>query len=171
MGSQAGPGPYAGKPIPDYNGVAYASPFKFAKSGKSGIEVSEVFSELAKHVDDMAVIRSMYTDIPAHDVATVFMNTGSLRLARPSLGSWTLYGLGTENQNMPGFISLRPGNFPPGGASNWQASFLPGVYQGTTINTSSPSVDQMIAWIADWIAHGGATLGKPTHFEVRDGKF
>ena len=135
---------YAGKPIPDSSGVAYASPFKFSKDGKAGIEVSEVFSHVAQHVDSMSIIRSMYTDIPAHDVATVFMNTGSLRQARPSLGSWTLYGLGTENQNMPGFISLRPGNFPPGGASNWQASFLPGVYQGTTINTSSPNVDQMI---------------------------
>ena len=92
----------------------------------------------------MAIIRSMHTDIPAHDVATIFMNTGSLRLAKPSLGSWVLYGLGTENQNMPGFISLRPGNAPPGGASNWQAAFLPGVYQGSSVNTKSPSVDQMI---------------------------
>jgi Protein of unknown function (DUF1501) len=133
-----------GKSIPGNNGVAYGSPFKFAKHGKSGIEVSEVFSKVAQHVDDMAIIRSMYTDIPAHDVATIFMNTGSLRLAKPSLGSWVLYGLGTENQNMPGFISLRPGNAPPGGASNWQAAFLPGVYQGSSVNTKSPSVDQMI---------------------------
>ena len=135
---------YDGKPIPGANGVGYASPFKFTKHGKAGIEVSEVFSKLAAHVDDMAIIRSCYTDIPAHDVATIFMNTGSLRQARPSVGSWTLYGLGTENQNMPGFISLRPGNVPPGGASNWQASFLPGIYQGTSINTRSGSVDQMI---------------------------
>ena len=120
-----------GKSIPGNSGVAYGSPFKFAKHGQSGIEVSEVFSKTAQHVDDMAIIRSMHTDIPAHDVATIFMNTGSLRLAKPSLGSWVLYGLGTENQNMPGFISLRPGNAPPGGASNWQAAFLPGVYQGS----------------------------------------
>ena len=133
-----------GKSIPGNSGVAYGSPFKFAKHGKSGIEVSEVFSKTAQHVDDMAIIRSMHTDIPAHDVATIFMNTGSLRLAKPSLGSWVLYGLGTENQNMPGFISLRPGNAPPGGASNWQAAFLPGVYQGSSVNTKSPSVDQMI---------------------------
>src|SRR6266540_3439812 len=135
---------YDGKPIPGANGVGYASPFKFSKHGKAGIEVSEVFSKLAAHVDDMAIIRSCYTDIPAHDVATIFMNTGSLRLAKPSLGAWTLYGLGTENQNMPGFISLRPGNVPPGGASNWQASFLPGLYQGTSVNTKSPNVDQML---------------------------
>ena len=100
---------YDGQEIPGMNGgVAMASPFKFQKQGKSGIEVSEVFPELGQMVDDMCVIRSMYTDIPAHEVATTMMNTGS-RLVRPSLGSWVLYGLGTENQNMPGFISLRPG--------------------------------------------------------------
>lgn len=135
---------YDGKPIPGSTGVGYASPFKFARRGRSGIEVSEVFSKIGAHVDDLAIVRSMHTDIPAHDVATVFMNTGSLRQARPSLGSWVLYGLGTENQNMPGYISLRPGNVPPGGASNWQASFLPGLYQGTSVNTKNPNVDQMI---------------------------
>ena len=132
-----------GKSIPGVGGVAYGSPFKFSKHGKSGIEVSEVFSKLAEHVDDMAIIRSCYTDIPAHDIATIFMNTGSLRQARPSVGSWIYYGLGTENQNMPGFISLRPGNVPPG-SSNWQASFLPGRFQGTSVNTRSAGVDQMI---------------------------
>jgi hypothetical protein len=135
---------YDGKTIPGANGVAYASPFQFRKYGQAGVEVSEVFGKLAEHVDDLAIIRSMHTDIPSHDVATVFMNTGSLRLARPSLGSWVLYGLGTVNQNMPGFISLRPGNAPPGGPSNWQSAFLPGMYQGTSINTKNPSVDQMI---------------------------
>src|SRR5690349_16069171 len=135
---------YDGKSIPGMEGVAMASPFKFSKHGQSGIEVSEVFPNLAELVDDLAVVRSMYTDIPAHEVATVFMNTGSTRLARPSLGSWVLYGLGTENQNMPGYISLRPGGTPPGGSSNWQASFLPGIYQGVSINTKSPSVNQII---------------------------
>ncbi len=115
------------------------------KWGSSGIEVSEVFPKIGEHVDDMAVIRSMYTDIPAHEVATVMMNTGSLRLAKPCLGSWTVYGLGTENQNMPGFISLRPGGgLPPGGTQNWQSAFLPGVYQGTSINTQAGSVEDMI---------------------------
>src|SRR5688572_23099351 len=125
-------------------GVAMASPFKFSKHGKSGIEVSEVFPKMAEHVDELAVIRSCYTDIPAHDVATVFMNTGSLRLARPSMGSWVLYGLGSENQNMPGFVSLRPGGQPGGGSSNWSSSFLPGVFQGVSINTQVTSVDQLI---------------------------
>jgi hypothetical protein len=135
---------YDGKPIPGMEGVAMASPFKFAQKGQSGIEVSEVFPKLGELVDDLAVIRSMYTDIPAHEVATVFMNTGSTRLARPSLGSWVLYGLGTENQNMPGYISLRPGGTPPGGSSNWQASFLPGDYQGVSINTKVTTLDHLI---------------------------
>ena len=135
---------YDGKSIPGYDGVAMASPFKFAKKGKSGIEVSEVFPKLGEMVDDLTIIRSMYTDIPAHEVATVFMNTGSTRLARPSIGSWVLYGLGTENQNMPGYISLRPGGTPPGGSSNWQSSFLPGVYQGVSVNTKVTAVNQLI---------------------------
>ncbi len=136
---------YDGQTIPGSQGaVAMASPFKFSKHGRSGIEVSEVFPNLAEHVDEMAIVRSCYTDIPAHEVATTFMNTGSLRLARPSVGSWVLYGLGTENQNIPGYVSLRPGGTPPGGSSNWQSAFLPGVYQGVSINTQVTSVDQLI---------------------------
>jgi len=135
---------YEGKNIPDQNGVAMASPFKFTPRGSSGIEVSEVFPRLGDLADDLCVIRSCYTDIPAHEVATVFMNTGSTRLVRPSLGSWVLYGLGTENQNLPGYISLRPGGVPPGGSSNWQSAFLPGTYQGVSINTKVASVDALI---------------------------
>lgn len=132
------------KPIGTEGGVAMGSPFKFQPYGKSGIEVSELFAKTAAHVDDMAVIRSMYTDIPAHEVATVFMNTGSLRITKPSLGAWTVYGLGSENQNLPGFISLRTGGLPPGGAANYGSAFLPGIYQGTSINTQAQNVQQMI---------------------------
>jgi len=135
---------YDGQAIPGVQGVAMASPFKFEKKGKSGIEVSEVFPKVGEHVDELAVIRSMYTDIPAHEVATVFMNTGSLRMARPSIGSWVLYGLGTENQNMPGFISLRPGGTPAGGSSSWASAFLPGVYHGVSINTQVAAVEKLI---------------------------
>jgi len=135
---------YEEQSLPGLNGVAMPSPFKFAKKGKSGIEVSEVFDALGNHVDDMAVIRSMYTDIPAHDVATVFMNTGSLRLAKPSVGAWALYGLGSENENMPGYISLRPGGSAPGGALNWGSAFLPGNFQATSINTRADTVEGMI---------------------------
>lgn len=126
-------------------GVAMGSPFKFNRYGRSGIEVSEVFPNIAQHVDEMTVIRSMYTDIPAHEIATVMMNTGSRQIPKPSLGSWSVYGLGSENQNMPGFISLHSGGgLPPGGTQNWGAAFLPGVYQGTSINTSEGTVDKMI---------------------------
>jgi hypothetical protein len=125
-------------------GIAMASPFTFSKYGQSGLEISEIFAKTAAHADDLAVIKSMWTDIPAHEVATVFMNTGSLRIAKPSLGSWLVYGLGTENQNLPGFIALRGGALPPGGATNYQSAFLPGVYQGSSINTQAPTVPQML---------------------------
>lgn len=125
-------------------GTAMASPFKFQKYGQSGLEVSELFAKTAAHADDLAVVRSMWTDIPAHEVATVFMNTGSLRIAKPSMGSWLVYGLGTANQNLPGFIALRGDRQPPGGSANYQAAFLPGIYQGTNINTRAPSVPLMI---------------------------
>lgn len=123
---------------------AFPSPFEFKKMGKSGVEVSEVFSEIGKHVDDMAIIRSMYTDIPAHEVAQVFMCTGSLRLPRPSLGSWVVYGLGTENQNMPGYIVLRPGGSKPSMNTCCQSSFLPGVFQGTSISTAKLKPEEII---------------------------
>jgi hypothetical protein len=135
---------YDGKPIPGVEGVAMASPFRFEKQGQAGIEVSEVFPKLGELVDDLCIVRSCHTDIPAHEVATVFMNTGSTRQARPSLGSWVLYGLGTENQKMPGYISLRPGGPPPGGSANWQSSFLPGHYQGVSINTRVTAVNSLI---------------------------
>src|SRR5438309_1009909 len=135
---------YQDQSLPGLNGVEMPSPFQFRKCGRSGIEVSEVFSALGEHVDDLAIIRSMYTDIPAHDVATVFMNTGSLRMAKPSIGAWALYGLGSANENMPGYISLRPGGSPPGGALNWGSAFLPGNFQATSINTKADTVEGMI---------------------------
>ncbi len=133
-----------GKAIGSEGGVAMGSPFKFQRYGKCGLEVSDLFAKTAQHADDLAVIRSMYTDIPAHDVATTFMNTGSIRISKPSLGSWTVYGLGTENQNLPGFISLRGNRLPVGGAGTYGSAFLPGIYQGTSINTTPQNVQQMI---------------------------
>ena len=121
---------YNNRTIPGHEGLAYGSPFKFTKMGKSGVEVSSVFPKLGEVIDEMAVIRSLWTDIPAHEVAQRFMNTGSLQLPKPSVGSWVVYGLGTENQNMPGFITI-------GGKPEWrQASFLPGMYQGCNVNFS-----------------------------------
>ncbi|MBG88788.1 MAG: sulfatase [Verrucomicrobiales bacterium] len=138
---------YHGKPIPggNKNRAAMGTPFEFKKEGQSGVRVSEVWPNLKEWIDDMAVINSMYTEIPSHSVASVMMNTGSLRLPKPSWGSWMLYGLGTLNQNLPGFISLRAGGSPD--AANWQSAFLPGVFQGTSINTSSPRVEDMVRHI------------------------
>ena len=133
-----------GQSLPDGEGLAFGSPFKFTRQGQCGMEVSEVFPHLGKMVDGMSVIRSMWTDIPAHETATVFMNTGSLRLPRPSMGSWALYGLGTLNENLPGFISLRGGNLPQGGVTNWQSMFLPGRFQGTSVNTTAGDVSKII---------------------------
>ena len=123
---------YDGKSIPGHDGLAFGSPFKFTKMGKSGVEVNmEVFPQLGKHIDDIAVIRSLWTDIPAHEVAQRFMHTGSNQLPKPSFGSWVVYGLGTDNQNMPGFVTI-------GGRPEWrQSSFLPGTYQGVNVNYSS----------------------------------
>ena len=122
---------YEDQTLPGLNGLAYPSPFKFAKHGQSGLEVSELFPKLATCVDDMCVIRSMWTDVPAHEPASRFMHTGSLQIPKPSIGSWVVYGLGSENQNIPGFISL-------GGNTVYrQASFLPSLYQGVNVNYSS----------------------------------
>ncbi len=134
-----------GNTLPNMNGKAYGSPFKFTPKGRSGLPISEVWPKLSEFADEMTVIRSMFTDIPAHDVSTVMMNTGSLRIIKPSMGSWVVFGLGTTNQNLPGFISLRPGGNPPGASKNWNSAFLPGVYQGTAINTSIKDVSKMIA--------------------------
>jgi hypothetical protein len=133
---------FDGQSMPDdANGTAFASPFTFQKMGKSGIEVSEVFPLLGAQVDKLAVVRSMQTEIPDHDTATVMMNTGNTRLIRPSVGSWVTYGLGTENQNMPGFIALGPGGVQ---ARYIRSAFLPGVYQGTAVNTQHVEVEKLI---------------------------
>ena len=125
----------------DMGGTAFASPFKFNKMGKSGLPVSEVFPLIGQHIDDLAIIRSMWTDIPDHGAATVMMNTGSLRMVKPSVGSWITYGLGTENQNLPGFVALAPGGV---GAENLRSAFLPGAYQGTAVNTADTRIDRLI---------------------------
>ncbi|MEI6872899.1 MAG: DUF1501 domain-containing protein, partial [Verrucomicrobiota bacterium] len=95
-----------GKKIPGYEGLALGSPFKFEKTGKSGVEVSEIFPQIGKHIDNIAVIRSLFAEIPDHAIAAKMLMTGSTQLPKPSLGSWVVYGLGSVNQNMPGFISL-----------------------------------------------------------------
>jgi hypothetical protein len=145
---------YAGKNLPMENlrterktGAAYPSPFKFKKYGKSGIEVSELFSHVAENIDDIAVIRSMYADVPNHEPSLLLMNCGEARLVRPSMGSWVTYGLGTENQNLPGFIAMCPGGYPIQESQNWQSGFLPGVYQGTYIDTQHTKIEKLIEHI------------------------
>ncbi len=141
---------YAGKPVPinlateRKTGSAFPSPFKFQRYGESGIEVSELFHKTAQHIDDIAVIRSMYAQVPNHEPSLMLMNCGDSVLARPSVGAWTLYGLGTENQNLPGFVAMCPGGFPIKDAENWGAGFLPGVYQGTFIDPQFTEVDKLI---------------------------
>jgi hypothetical protein len=109
-----------------------ASPWKFAKRGQSGLELSELFPELARHADRLSVLRGMHTDVPAHAQAFTKLHTGSFQFVRPSLGAWTLYGLGTENQNLPGFVTLNPPS-NNGGATNYGTAFLPATYQGLRI--------------------------------------
>jgi hypothetical protein len=142
---------YAGKSLPTANlkterktGAAFPSPFAFAKRGQSGIEVSELFEHTAKHIDDLCIIRSMYADVPNHEPSLLLMNCGDARLPRPSLGSWLTYGLGTENQNLPGFVVLCPGGYPIQESQNWQAGFLPGVYQGTYVNSQHTDIEKLI---------------------------
>jgi hypothetical protein len=113
------------------------SPFKFNKCGQSGVEVSEIFPEIGKCIDDICVIRSMHTDVPNHEPALLMMTSGNLQPIRPSMGSWLSYGLGTENQNLPGFVVLCPGK-PVVGPQLWSNSFLPGVYQGCHISNLDP---------------------------------
>ncbi len=108
------------------------SPFTFHKSGNSGIEISELFPNLAKHADDLCLLNSLHCDLPNHPQASVQMHTGSFQFVRPSMGAWVLYGLGPENQELPGFITLNPVG-RVGGAQNYGSSFLPAAFQGTRI--------------------------------------
>jgi hypothetical protein len=125
-------------------GGAFASTFKFAEHGQSRIPVSELFPRLAQCVDDMCIIRSMHTDAPVHEGSLLLMNCGDARLARPSVGSWVTYGLGTENENLPGFVTMCPGGYPTSEAQNWQAGFLPGNYQGNYIDTQHTDIEKLI---------------------------
>jgi hypothetical protein len=126
-------------------GVGYASPFKFKKHGQSGLDVSELFPKLAEHVDDMCVIRSMVTNIPNHEPGFLMMNCGDVSQPKPSVGSWVLYGLGTENQSLPGYVVMCPAGMPTAQGSNWRSAFLPGIYQGTYIDSQESSPDKLVA--------------------------
>jgi len=149
---------YAGKALPIDNykterktGNAFPSMFKFAKYGRSGIEVSELFKHTAQSADELCVIRSMHADVPNHEPSLLLMNCGEARLVRPSMGSWLTYGLGSENQNMPGFVVMCPGGYPIQESQNWQSGFLPGVYQGTYIDTQHTDIQKLIDHIRNTV--------------------
>jgi hypothetical protein len=144
---------YSGQPIPSGNlkterktGNLFGSPFAFRRCGKSGIEISEIFPKLGEAIDDVCVIRSMYTEIPNHEPSLFLMNCGHRVPGRPSMGSWLTYGLGSENQNLPGFVVLCPG-YPIVGAQLWSSTFLPAIYQGTYIPNSEKTPDKLISYI------------------------
>ena len=125
-------------------GAAFGSPFKFKRYGQSGLPVSELFPHVAKHADDLCVIRSMQANVPNHEPSLMLMNCGESQLVRPSMGSWVTYGLGTENQNLPGFVVLCPGGYPVTETQNWRSAFLPGIYQGTYVNPARKAGEEII---------------------------
>jgi hypothetical protein len=143
---------YVGKSLPMENlrterktGAAFPSPFKFKRYGECGAQVSEIFSHTAQHMDDIAVVRSMRADVPNHEPSLLLMNCGESRQVRPSMGSWVTYGLGTENQNLPGFMAMCPGGYPITETQNWQCAFLPGIFQGTYVDTKHAQIEKLLA--------------------------
>jgi len=141
---------YNGQPMPSGNlkterktGNLLRSPFTFHKYGQSGIEVSEIFPKIGSMIDDICVIRSMYTERPNHEPSLLMLSTGDKLPGRPAMGSWLTYGLGTENQNLPGYIVLCPG-LPVLGHQLWQSAFLPAVYQGTYISLEEKDPKKVI---------------------------
>src|SRR6478752_1593122 len=145
---------YAGKMLPmgtlpteRQTGAALPSPFKFHKHGQSGIEVSDIFRHTAESIDDICVIRSMHADIPSHEASLLLMNCGDARQIRPSLGSWLCYGLGSGNQNLPAFLAMCPHGYPIQETQNWQSGFLPGIYEGSYVDTQHTKIEQLIEHI------------------------
>lgn len=145
---------YHGKPIGplkeskktqiDGNRKWKQSPWTFDQHGQCRMEVSELFPHLAGCVDQMAVVRSMVAELPLHAAGNLFLHTGRLRAGAPSLGSWATYGLGSENQNLPGFVLLESGKVPPGGRENFSNGYLPANYQATSIQAAGVPVANII---------------------------
>jgi hypothetical protein len=131
----------------DQVGPLLKSPFQWKQHGQSGTWVSEIFPETAKHVDDIAFIHSCHTETNNHSPALFEINTGMSRMGFPCVGAWVTYGLGTENQNLPAFVTMYDTlgrGLPKGHAQNWGAGFLPGVYQGTALNAQGQPIDNLI---------------------------
>ncbi|MFG0262069.1 MAG: DUF1501 domain-containing protein [Novipirellula sp. JB048] len=121
-------------------GTLLASPWKFKRYGESGIPVSELFPHVAQCADELAVIRSMTSEFPEHTFANYFLHTGSGLQGRPSMGAWVNYGLGSESENLPGFVALNGGLIPPGGLDCFGSGFLPASYQGSLLKPSGTAV-------------------------------
>jgi hypothetical protein len=137
------------------------SPFAFAPRGKSGVVMSELFPQLAKCADDLCVIRSMHTDVPNHEPGLLLMHSGNQQPVRPSIGSWVSYGLGTQNQNLPGFVVLAPRK-PVVGPHLWSNSFLPGAHQGMAVDTKDMTVEKLVTNLSH------PTLGRSEQKEQLD---
>jgi hypothetical protein len=130
----------------DQVGPLMKSPFRFARHGQTGAWVSEIFPHLARHVDEMAFIHSCFTETNNHSPALFQINTGFSRMGFPCVGAWVTYGLGSENQDLPGFVVMYDTlgrGLPKGHSQNWGAGFLPGVYQGTALNGQGPPIDNL----------------------------
>lgn len=146
-----------GKPLPFKRPLTFAegstgnllkSPWQFKQHGQSGIPISELFPHVARHADELCILRSMVGDSVAHGGATLQLHTGSNTFTRPSMGSWVVYGLGTENQNLPAYLTLKPG-LSHGGAKKWSSGFLPAAYQGTAVGLGGVPLEK----IAEPIEH------------------
>jgi len=139
--------PYKGPLVVGSNGRPVGnlmqSPFEFRKHGQSGLPISSLFPHTAKFADDLCVIRSMYTDTAAHASGCLQMNTGNVIMGKPSMGSWLSYGLGSENESLPGFVVMTdPRGGPISGPSNWTAGYMPAAFQGTLFrSTGAPLLD------------------------------
>lgn len=127
-------------------GSLMRSPFRFERCGASGIEVSEIFPEIGKRIDDICVVRSLHTNVPIHESSLFMMNCGDIQPGRPSMGSWLTYGLGSENRNLPGYVVLCPG-VPVVGPPLWNSTFLPAAFQGTHINNRETDPKRMIPFL------------------------
>ena len=146
---------YDGKPLPYETprtefatGNLMKSPFQFTQYGRNGTWVSEIFPKIGERIDDFCIVRSMHSDIPNHGPSIMMMNTGVSRVGRPSMGSWVLYGLGTENENLPGFIVLISGG-QAGDASKYGSAFLPSVYQGTSVPLKETDPRKQVEYLAN----------------------
>jgi len=124
---------------PDPKNKLLAPAFAFKPRGQSGLMISELYPHLSKHADDLCLINGMHTNSPAHPQATVMVHTGSTNFVRPSMGSWITYGLGTLNQDLPGFVTINPPS-GLGGAQNYGSAFLPASYQGTRLGVGNSSI-------------------------------